>query len=492
LGLVDHPDLHRKLHQDATPLGGGVAVLVSSVGAVVGALILSDSQRSQAGDNAWFLAGILSAAIVLCLIGLIDDRFGLRGRQKLLGQFVAAGIVLASGMIIERVEIFGISIELGVLSAPLTLFWLLGAINAVNLIDGMDGLATSVGLVLSIAVAVMASLSGHATEAFLALALAGALTGFLVYNSPPASIFLGDAGSMIIGLVLGAIAIRSAIKGPATVVLAAPTAIWAIPIFDVAMAILRRKLTGRSIYTTDRGHLHHTLQHRGFSDRKVVIVVGAFCCVTAIGASLSVYLHNELMAYGAIVGVCAVLVVTRLFGHHESLLLVKRLKGLFQSFIPSISKDKPRSDHNIQTRLRGNRQWEDLWESLTTYGECFKLNAIDLNVSLPGIGEEFHASWRRRNGEANEAKLWRSDIPLHAHDMAVGRLRIIGTSGNFRVFAQISDLIGGLSPMESHIIDLLDCVEEAVTSTPDLPEYSAALSTVGGAGVSSNDACPPG
>lgn len=462
LGLVDHPDEQRKLHQEATPLGGGGAVLIASVVAVVAALVFSDSQRADASSNANFLAGLLASATLLCIIGLVDDRFGLRGRQKLFGQIVAAGILLASGLVIERVQIFGVTFELGVLSGLLTLFWILGAINAVNLLDGMDGLATCVGIVLSVAVAVMANLAGHPTEAFLALALAGSLTGFLIYNSPPASIFLGDAGSMIIGLILGALAIRSSLKGPASIVLAAPTAIWAIPIFDVMMAILRRKLTGRSIYATDRSHLHHSLQERGYSDRKTVMLVGVLCCVTAIGASLSVYMHNELMAYGAIVAVCALLVVTRLFGHHECVLLVKRLKGLFRSLVPSFSRDKAGTEHNIQTRLRGNRQWEELWETLTSYGERFDLNSIHLNVSLPGIGEEFHASWRR-NGTGDDAELWHSDIPLHARNVTVGRLRLTGRSGNTSVFTWMSDLIAGLGPVESHMADLLDHSDD---STP--------------------------
>ncbi len=468
--IVDHPDQHRKLHQGATPLGGGVAVLIAFVIATMAAVLCSDSQRSLATSNAIFLAGMLSSATVLCFIGLIDDRFGLRGRQKLAGQVVAAMILLASGLIIQRVQIFGVMFELGVLSAPLTLFWILGAINAVNLLDGMDGLATSIGIILSLAIAVMASLTGHATEAFLALALAGSLTGFLIYNRPPASIFLGDAGSMIIGLILGALAIRSSLKGPASVVLAAPTAIWAVPVFDVAMAILRRKLTGRSLYVTDRGHLHHSLQQHGFSDRKILLVVGALCCVTAVGAALSVYMKDELLAYAAIVAVCSVLIVTRLFGHHECMLLGKRVLGLAKSLTPSFSDKNAGTDHNVQTRLCGTRQWEDLWEMLTTYAERLDLDSIHLNVSLPGMGEEYHASWRRGKGETNEAKTWSSDIPLLVRDMAVGRLRLSGTSENVNIFEAMSDLIAGLRPVEAHLFDLLELGSEATANDIHTPE----------------------
>src|SRR5437868_2212657 len=151
------------------------------------------------------------------------------------------------------------------MAVPVTLFLLLGAIGSLNLIDGMDGLLSTVGVLVSLAVAGMAVMGGHWLAACAAVALAGALLGFLRYNFPPATIFLGDSGSMLIGLVLGVLAIKSALKTPTTVALMAPAVLLTIPIFDTFAAILRRKLTGRSIYSTDRGHLHHCLLSRGLS-----------------------------------------------------------------------------------------------------------------------------------------------------------------------------------------------------------------------------------
>ena len=270
-----------------------------------------------------FLLTFSVAACVICLLGLVDDTMQLRGRQKLVGQILAAGILVAGGLDIERIKFFGWTLELGFLATPFSILWLVAAINALNLIDGADGLATSVGLVLSVALAGMALLADHPTDAVLAMALVGALAGFLVYNLPPASIFLGDAGSMLIGLILGALAIRSSLKGPATVALAAPTAIWAIPALDVAMAILRRKLTGRSIYTTDRGHLHHHLLKRGYGGLGTIAFIGGLCGCTALGAVVSVYQKNEMLAIGSVLAVGGILVATRVFGHQECLLLVQ-------------------------------------------------------------------------------------------------------------------------------------------------------------------------
>src|SRR5262249_14448388 len=205
----------------------------------------------------------------------------------------AVTIVISSGLVVERVRLFHYHLEFGLLAIPFTIFWLLGAINALNLIDGMDGLLTSVGLIISAAIAVMAAYQGHWMAACMAVALAGALLGFLVYNFPPARMFLGDSGSMLIGLVIGVLALQSSLKGPATVALTAPAAILAIPIFDTAAAILRRKLTGRSIYTTDRGHLHHCLLGRGLSTRVVLLCISSFCLLTGLGALASLAWGNE-------------------------------------------------------------------------------------------------------------------------------------------------------------------------------------------------------
>ena len=454
LGIIDYPDQHRKLHKQPTPLGGGVAVFLSFLFAVLVVLTFSDSQRASAAENLRFIVGLGVSAFVICVVGLLDDRFKLRGRQKLFGQILAAGIMIAFGPAIRNVQVFGFTVELGLLAVPFTLCWLLAAVNALNLIDGLDGLATSVGVVLSAAISVMAMLTGHPTEAFLAMAMAGALAGFLFYNTPPASIFLGDAGSMLIGLVLGALAIRGALKGPATIVLAAPTAIWAIPIFDVGMAILRRSLTGQSVYTADRGHLHHSLQQKGIGNRSAVLFIGALCSITALGATLSVSMHNEWLAYGSVLAVCAVLVVTRVFGHQECLLLCQRTKGLLLSLVPTLpSRRVPR--RQMQTRLRGDRQWEELWQTLTEFAETFDLHSIQLNVNLPAIGEEYHASWDRR-GRPPDSELWHSDIPLVAGNVTVGRLKITGACTEGSVCYWMGDLITGLKPFEAHLIQLLE------------------------------------
>ena len=211
--------------------------------------------------------------------------------------------------------------ELGLLAVPFTALWLLGIINSLNLLDGMDGLLSCVGFIISLAMAAMAILGGQWAVACVAAALAGALLGFLRYNFPPASVFLGDSGSMLIGLIIGTLALRGSLKAPATVALVAPVALLGIPAFDTLAAIVRRKLTGRSIYAGDRGHLHHCLLARGFSTRRALLWISASCCCTAAGALGSVSFGNEWVAVITALAVIGVYLVSRVFGSAELLLV---------------------------------------------------------------------------------------------------------------------------------------------------------------------------
>jgi len=456
-GLLDHPDEHRKLHRGAMPLGGGVAVLLATIIAMAIVFAVSPSWRTRLAQEFDFMIGLALAMTTICIVGLLDDRFGLRGRQKLVGQFIAASVLLMAGLQIETLQVFHWRLELGLLAVPFTLFWLLGAVNALNLLDGMDGLASSVGIVLSAAIGYMAWLTGHHVDAILAIAIAGSLAGFLVYNSPPASIFLGDAGAMLIGLVIGALGIRCSLKGPATVALVAPTAILAVPIIDVTMAILRRKLTGRSIYATDRAHLHHSVQRRGLHGFRAVVFIGLLCALTGSAAVISTAMNNEWLAIGGVLAVFGMLVVTRCFGHHECSLLLRRTKQLVASLNPTQapSRQQPRQ---LQTRFQGVQEWEELWETLISFANRFELSAVQLNVTLPAADEEYHASWQRQ-GELSVAEFWYSDIPLVASNVLIGRLKISGVCNHGSVCVWMGDLIAGLKPFEQHLSELIDnCV----------------------------------
>ncbi len=448
-GFVDRPDGGHKTHKAPIALGGGLAVFLAAFVTFAVEYISSPSlQDSLQGDAPW-LSGLLLAGAWIVVLGLIDDRFGMRGRYKLLGQIIAALIVIFSGLEIHAFSLFGQKIQLGYFSIPFTLFWLVGAINSLNLLDGIDGLATTIGIILCSAITLMALWFEQPTVAIVAAVFAGALVGFLRFNFPPASIFLGDAGSMLIGLVVGSLAIGASLKGPATVAMAAPLAIWSLPMFDSFIAILRRKLTGRSIYATDRGHLHHRLMARFGKNTRVLAAVAVCCAVTCAGALISMFMQNDLAALASVVAVICILVATQIFGHVEFVMLASRMKSLGISLINPSSRGN--NSWHSSFRLQGTRQWDLLWQSLTEYAEKAKLVEMKLDINLASIQEGYHASWRRRT-ECERRELWRTEVPLFVDEHLIGRLTICGgRESNMLVCEVIGRMMEVLESLEAEI-----------------------------------------
>jgi UDP-GlcNAc:undecaprenyl-phosphate GlcNAc-1-phosphate transferase len=457
-GLVDRPDGHRKLHRHAVALGGGIAICAATLLTLAVLGICNPARRAELSHASVDLLGLCAAACGICVLGVADDAFNLRGRHKLIGQVLCCLILLASGLLIEQVEILGCTIELGLLSAPFTLLWLLAAINAINLLDGINGLAAAIGVINCAALAVMAHVGHRHGHAFVAATFAGSLLGFLRYNFPRASVFLGDAGSMVIGLVIGVISIQTSLKGPGTVLLAAPVCLWVIPFFDSIAAIVRRKLTGRSIFSTDRGHLHHRLTERVGSVRATVIVALG-CLVTAAAALASVNWRNERVALVCGAALIVIFVATRMFGHSELRLIVTRLSSLGRSLLV-VRRRQEQVATEACVRLQGGREWEQLWSSLTEYAEQAPLEQIELDVNAPSLREGYHAAWKRRTNHRDE-RLWRFEMPLIAVGCQVGHIRVMGQRA----------AESGARNLEK-LVELLDSIEEqlaAVVGTAHVP-----------------------
>jgi UDP-GlcNAc:undecaprenyl-phosphate/decaprenyl-phosphate GlcNAc-1-phosphate transferase len=451
-GLVDHPDGDRKTHDRPIPLAGGLAILLSGTAAFLSVRALGWNLPIDFQEDGLFLSGLLAASICICFLGVVDDRLTLRGRYKLIGQILIVTIPIMCNVIVRTIDILGYEIELGILAVPFTMIWLLGAINSLNLLDGMDGLLSSIGLVICLALAGMAFHTGHMTTVCLALTLGGALAGFLCYNLPPASVFLGDAGSMLIGLVIGVLAIHGTLKGPATVALTVPIAILAIPFFDTAAAVARRKLTGRSIYFPDREHLHHCLQRRGFSNRRILAFVATFCAITAAGAIVTVVLKNDLFALVTSLLVISVLVVTRMFGYSEFLLMRQHLLVFASTWgLPT----KERSERTMEVRLNGSADWQALWAKLTDVANAHGMSALMLDVSAASGNERYHARWGSGESLADTKDEWKTTIPLTAGNMVVGRLEAAGRRNCRSMSKQIAMLADLIDDLETGLPALL-------------------------------------
>jgi len=403
------------------------------------------------------LIGLVVAGFVLFVVGLMDDRFGIRGTYKLLAQVIASSIVLGTGQLVYKLSIFGSSLDIGPFAFLFSLFWLLGAINSLNLIDGIDGLASSVGIIVSITLGIMAVMTGNTIYAVIAFSVTGALLGFLRYNFPPATIYLGDTGSMFIGLVLGTIALRCSIKETATLAFVAPLAVLTIPLLDSAAAIMRRKLTGRSIYATDRGHLHHRLLTHGLSGLQTLSLISGLCLITAIGAIGSTMVRGQLsgiIAVMSVIVVLAILVLTRVFGHVELRLLSNHLRGMGHSLLPKLGR--PTSEVNQSSvQLQGSLEWEKVWEALVESAERFDLTRIRLNLHLPQIHEDFYATWRRKTDHSRE-EVWRAEFPLVVNGTTVGRLAVRGIHSSDSASIEVRQFMEFVEPIEAHIHTMLE------------------------------------
>ncbi len=250
--------------------------------------------------------------------------------------------IVLLGYYVDRIVAFGYPIELGWLGVPLTVLWLVGCINALNLLDGMDGLASIVGLSTAVMIGMIAASQGYYHVAGMATVLAASLVGFLLYNLPPASIFLGDSGSMVIGLTLGVLGIQGAMKTSATLAITAPAVVMTLPMFDIVAAIVRRRLTGRSFDTPDREHIHHRLLARGWNPWQILCLVGAICLTTGAAATAATIFRRDALAWITAMTLVVLMIRLRLFGHEEFALAKQAVAGAVESVVRFVGRLVPR------------------------------------------------------------------------------------------------------------------------------------------------------
>lgn len=267
-GAVDVPKDNRRMHKRPIPRMGGLAIFI-------GFIIAAYFTTVHTPKQLWILAG----AAIIVVLGIVDDCNALGAKFKFVIQIIAACLpVLGGGL---RIGMFtnpfwfspNLYLPLGALSIPITILWIVAITNAVNLIDGLDGLAVGISSIASMTMLAVALFIGEPQIAILLAALAGACVGFMPYNLNPATIFMGDTGSTFLGYMLATLSIQGLFKMYALISFAVPFLILGLPIFDTAFAMLRRILSGRSPFSADRGHVHHRLIDMGFNQKQAVAIL---------------------------------------------------------------------------------------------------------------------------------------------------------------------------------------------------------------------------
>ncbi len=299
VGALDKPDEERHIHKKVTPLLGGLAIFY---GFVVSVLCLCQIDIS--------IRGMILGSLIIIITGIFDDIRALHPVTKLIGQILAAVVIVLHGIIIERISMPDILapggiLELGIFSVPITIVWIIAVTNAVNLIDGLDGLAAGISSIASTTLFIIALITAEANVALITAALAGACFGFLPYNFNPAKIFMGDTGAMFLGFILSVVSIMGTFKAYAVASFVVPFIVLGLPLFDTGFAILRRIKNHKPIMGADRGHLHHRLLDMGFNQKQTVGIL--YLISTVLGLSAVVLIGAG--AVRAMVLVAAIIVV---------------------------------------------------------------------------------------------------------------------------------------------------------------------------------------
>ncbi len=273
IGAIDIPKDSRRMHKKPIPRIGGLAIFA---GFIFASLIFCDLTPS--------LIAIYMGGLIIVAVGIIDDVFRINAWIKLIAQIGVAFIAVSQGIVVEYVNLFGNYVHFGIWAIPITILWIVGLTNAINLIDGLDGLACGVSAICSSSILLVMLLKGDLASAAITATLVGACLGFLPFNSNPAKIFMGDTGALFLGYAMAVISVSGVFKLHTVISFVIPLSIFGLPICDTAFAFIRRIIHGKSPFSPDRGHLHHRLIDMGFNQKQSVHILYAICAILGTSA----------------------------------------------------------------------------------------------------------------------------------------------------------------------------------------------------------------
>ncbi len=377
IGGIDRAESSRKVHTVPVPRIGGVAIVVAFFAPLFGLLLYHTGVGKLFLSDMGRVTGLFVGGLAIAALGFFDDLRGLGARQKFAVQFAVAGLMYALGYQVHAIsQPFGAPLHLGLLSLPFTVVWIVGIINAMNLIDGLDGLAGGVAI---IAVGLTFSVSFNRPDLLMCLfmaALGGALMGFLLYNFNPATIFMGDTGSMFLGFILATTSIASGQKSSATVAMLVPIVGLGLPIADTFLAMFRRALRGRPMFSADKEHIHHKLLALGLTHREAVIVLYGVCLALA-AAAFSLTFVNSHSAAILLAGLGAVsIVLLRALGY----LAVSREESRRNAAARERNQRVRGLVHDIGEKLKEAQGVEVVWDAVKYLAPALSAREMTLSV----------------------------------------------------------------------------------------------------------------
>jgi UDP-GlcNAc:undecaprenyl-phosphate GlcNAc-1-phosphate transferase len=411
VGAVDRPG-RRKIHRGTVPRLGGLAIFAAALLPLLSVLFLYSNRLTLLVSEASAqVLGLLIGSGTILIVGICDDIWGWNAWVKLPLEVLAAVVVYVAGFQVFSIgNPFGSPIELGVAGPVITILWIVGLANAVNLLDGIDGLAAGTTAFASIALFVCALVLGHHLVALMVIALGGALVGFLRHNFYPAKIFMGDSGSLFVGFTLACLSIEGSLKSSAVVALAIPMLIFGLPITDTALAAGRRFFHGKPIFLGDSEHVHHRLLRSGFSQRQSSVILYGVTAFLGLAAILLTTIQSRAIGIGFLVtGILAYVLI-------RQVVRVRATHGGMGQDGEALRRAR-RILFEAGEALRSVRTEEETWEVIRSAAERLGYEAARWELDLPGGGRS-EMEW---NGTT--ADEWDHVLPLAFPDGG-GRLRL--------------------------------------------------------------------
>ena len=377
-GALDVPD-ERKVHSSPIPRCGGLSISLAFILTLfISTLFMTEVSNKLILEKktVFFLIGIL----IVFAVGLFDDFHRLSPKVKFFFQIIGASVAFYGGLRIEVFSIFGINLHFAILSYFVTVFWFVFFINAVNLIDGLDGLAAGITFFASAVLVILSVLRGEYLIAMLFAALGGAVLGFLRYNFNPATIFMGDGGSYFLGYAIAGLSIMGSIKSQVGAAMLIPVLALGIPLFDTILSPIRRFVRGRKMFHPDKGHVHHRLVEMGLTTKKAVWIIYAITFSLCIMAIIVVNIRDEQAGLFLILLGAGVVIFIRKLGYFEYI-VTDKFYGWFRDISDhaGLSHER-RSFLNHQIEISQSESIEEMWQRVAKASEFLNMDYIEMKL----------------------------------------------------------------------------------------------------------------
>ncbi|MBX3278345.1 MAG: undecaprenyl/decaprenyl-phosphate alpha-N-acetylglucosaminyl 1-phosphate transferase [Acidobacteria bacterium] len=415
-GAIDVPDSGRRIHSRPTPRLGGIAIFVAFLLTLACVPLLDNLVGESFRANLPKLAALLIPATLMFFVGVYDDFRSLSAPQKIVAQVAAAAILYSLGIRIDALSspFGGTWLVPGLLAFPLTALWIVLITNAFNLIDGIDGLAAGASVFALLSILVFSIAQGNPEISLVAVVLVGAVIGFLRYNFNPATIFLGDSGSLFLGFMAAALSIAGSQKGSTIIAIAIPLVSFGLPVVEAGLSLIRRFLGGDSLLAGDGGHIHHMLLRRGMTQRQAVILLYGVCAVFSLFGLMLLNPQRNLAAL-----IFFVLGVGIVFGVQH--LQYTEFSVLGTQIRDGVRRRRRALTVNVKVRrtsatLAAAQTPEQFFAALEAVQATEEFDAVVLEVGAdPGALEPFTARFRRWSKDASRRIVWvwqRDETPL--------------------------------------------------------------------------------